>query len=163
MLRSRRSSNIFRECFAGRAEDPTLLADYVRNGAHGSGAVRSGLRDMGTVKALVGFLVIIGMIYAGFQIIPPELSNYSFTDDLRNIAMVGGSNPRETDQSLIDAVIKKAQEHDIQLTPEHVTLQRIGTPGSPAVYVAVDYSVPVNLPGYSFTLHFNPSSGNKGF
>jgi len=118
---------------------------------------------MGTVKALIGFLAIIGLIYAGFQIIPPELNNYSFSDDLRNIAMVGGSNPHETDQSLIDAVVKKAQEHDIPLTPEHVTLQRIGTPGSPAVYLAVDYSVPVSLPGYSFTLHFTPSSGNKGF
>jgi hypothetical protein len=118
---------------------------------------------MGTVKAIIGFLAIIGLIYAGFQIIPPELNNYSFTDDLRNIAMMGGSNPHETDQSLVESVIKKAQEHDIQLTPEHVTLQRIGTPGAPAVYLAVDYSAPVNLPGYSFTLHFNPSSGNKGF
>jgi len=118
---------------------------------------------MGTVKAIVGFLAIIAVIYAGFQIIPPELTNYSFTDDLRNIAMVGGSNPHTTDQELVDAVIKKAQEHEISLTPERVTVTRIGTPGAPAVYVAVDYSVPVSLPGYSFVLHFTPSSGNKGF
>jgi len=118
---------------------------------------------MGTVKAIVGFLAIIAIIYAGFQIIPPELTNYSFTDDLRNIAMVGGSNPHTTDQELVDAVIKKAQEHAIPLTQDRVTVQRIGTPGAPAVYVAVDYSVPVSLPGYSFVLHFTPSSGNKGF
>jgi len=118
---------------------------------------------MGTVKALIGFLAIIGVVYAGFQIIPPELTNYSFTDDLHNIAMVGGGNPHQTDQDLIDAVMKKAQEHDIPLTPEHITVQRIGTPGAPAVYVAADYSVPVSLPGYSFVLHFTPSSGNKGF
>ena len=62
---------------------------------------------------------------------------------------------------LIDAVMKKAQEHQITLAPEQVTVQRIGTPGAPAVYVAADYSVPVNLPGYSFTLHFTPSSGNR--
>ncbi|HXY78294.1 MAG TPA: hypothetical protein VEH47_05730 [Candidatus Acidoferrales bacterium] len=118
---------------------------------------------MGTIKAIVGFLAIIAVIYAGFQIIPPELNNYSFQDDLRNIAMVGGANPHQTDQDLVDAVMKKAQERGIPLTPEHVTLQRIGTPGAPAVYVAADYSVPVNLPGYSFNLHFTPSSGNKGF
>ena len=46
--------------------------------------------------------------------------------------------------------------------PGSVTVQRIGTPGAPAVYVAADYSVPVSLPGYSFTLHFTPSSGNRG-
>lgn len=117
---------------------------------------------MGTVKAIVGFLAIIGLIYAGFQIIPPELANYSFEDDLKNLAMVGGANPHQTDQDLMDAVIKKAQDHQISLTPEQVRVQRIGTPGAPAVYVAVDYSVPVSLPGYSFTLHFTPSSGNKG-
>jgi len=118
---------------------------------------------MGTVKAIGGFLAIVALIYVGFQIIPPELTNYSFTDDLKSIAMVGGANPHETDQEVIDAVMKKAQEHEIPLSPEHIVVQRIGTPGNLAVYVAVDYSVPVNLPGYSFTLHFNPSSGNKGF
>jgi hypothetical protein len=119
--------------------------------------------DMGTVKAIVGFLVIVGAIYSGFQILPPELSNYSFQDDLRSVAMVGGANPHQTDQDLVDAVIKKAQEHQITLAPESVTVQRIGTPGAPAVYVAVEYSVPVSLPGYSFSLHFTPSSGNRGF
>jgi hypothetical protein len=118
---------------------------------------------MGTVKAVAGILAIVAVIYAAFLIIPPELTNYSFQDDLRTIAMVGGSNPHETDQELVQAVLKKAQEHEIPLTPEHVTVQRIGSQGLQAVYVAADYSVPVNFPGYSFTLHFTPSSGNKGF
>jgi hypothetical protein len=118
---------------------------------------------MGTVKALVGFLVIVGIIYVLFQIAPPELSNYSFEDDLKSVAMMGGSNPHTTDDELVASVIKKAKDHEITLAPENVTIQRIGTPGSPSVYVAADYSVPVTLPGYSFNLHFTPSSGNKGF
>lgn len=118
---------------------------------------------MGTLKAMIGILAIVGAIYAAWQIVPPELSNYSFQDDLKDIAMYAGSNPHQTDQAMIDAVIKKAQDHQITLTPEQVTVQRIGTPGAPAAYVAADYSVPVQLPGYSFTLHFTPSSGNRGF
>ena len=118
---------------------------------------------MGSIKALIGFLAIIGLVYSGFQIIPPEMTNYSFTDDLRNVAMMGGSNPHTSEQELTDQVIKKAQELGITLTPEQVTVQRIGTPGAPAVYVAADYTVPISLPGYSFTLHFTPSSGNKTF
>ena len=117
---------------------------------------------MGTVKALFGFLVFVGLIYCGFQIIPPELSNYSFQDDLHQIAMVGGANPHETDQEIIDSIVKKASDHQITLAPEQITVQRIGTPGAPAVYVAAEYSVPITLPGYSFTLHFTPSSGNRG-
>jgi hypothetical protein len=118
---------------------------------------------MGTLKAIGGFLAIIACVYAGFQIAPPEMTNYSFTDDLRSVALMGGSNPHMTDQELVDMVIKKAHEQNITLTPEMVTVQRIGTPGSPAVYVAAEYSVPVSLPGYDLTLHFKPSSGNRGF
>ncbi len=121
------------------------------------------IRDMGTIKALIGILVIVGMIYCAWQIVPPELANYSFQDDLRQIAMVGGANPHQTDQQLMDEIVKKAQDHQITLAPEQVTVQRIGTPGAPAVFVAADYSVPVTLPGYSFSLHFTPSSGNRGF
>jgi hypothetical protein len=117
---------------------------------------------MGTIKAIVGFLLIIGVIYSAFQIVPPELTNYSFQDDLRNIAMVGGANPHQTDQEILDSIIKKAQEHQLTLAPEQITIQRIGTPGAPAVYVGADYNVPVSLPGYSFSLHFTPSSGNRG-
>ncbi len=121
------------------------------------------MRDMGTIKAVAGFLAIIACVYAGFQIAPPEMTNYSFTDDLRSVALMGGSNPHMTDQELVDMVIKKANEQHIELKPEQVTVQRIGTPGAPAVYVAAEYSVPVSLPGYDFTLHFTPSSGNRGF
>jgi hypothetical protein len=118
---------------------------------------------MGTIKALAGILAVVAAVYLCWTVIPPELTNYSFQDDLRSIAMVAGSNPRQTDQDILDSVMKKAREHDITLTPEQVTVTRIGTPGALAVYVAADYSVPVDMPGYPFTLHFTPSSGNKGF
>ena len=119
--------------------------------------------DMGSIKAFLGVLVIVAMIYCAWQIVPPELANYSFQDDLRQVAMVGGANPHETDQDLMNSIIRKAQDHQITLAPEQITVQRIGSPGSLAVYVAADYSVPVSLPGYAFSLHFTPSSGNRGF
>lgn len=118
---------------------------------------------MGTIKAVIGIVLIAAVIYTAFQIVPPELSNYSFQDDLRTIAMTNGANPHTPDQVLIETVLKKAEEHQIPLAPEQVTIQRIGSVGAPAVYLAADYSVPVTLPGYQFNLHFTPSSGNKGF
>jgi hypothetical protein len=118
---------------------------------------------MGTIKAIVGVLLIAAVFYAVYQVVPPELSNYAFNDDLKDIAMMAGANPRTTDQDLINEIIKKAEDHEIQLTPEQITVQHIGTPGVRALYVSAEYSVPVNLPGYTFTLHFTPSSGNKGF
>jgi hypothetical protein len=95
MLGSARSWNSLRSCSAGRDEVVP-------------GPWRSGLWDMGTAKATIGFLVIIACVYAAFQIVPPELSNYSFQDDLRAVALTGGANPHTTDQELADSVIKKA-------------------------------------------------------
>ena len=118
---------------------------------------------MGSIKALGGILMMVAAVYLCWTVIPPELTNYSFQDDLRSIAMTAGANPHESDQDILASVIKKAQEHQITLTPEQVTVTRIGNPGSLAVFVAADYSVPVDMPGYPFTLHFTPSSGNKGF
>ena len=118
---------------------------------------------MGTIKAIIGILAVAALFYTAYQIIPPELANYVFSDDLRDMALMAGANPKTTDQDLVNEILKKAQDHNIELTPEQVTVQRIGTPGAPAVYVAARYNVDVSLPGYSFTLHFTPSSGNRGF
>jgi hypothetical protein len=116
---------------------------------------------MGTIKLILGFAVIVAVVIACAQIIPPELANYQLQDDIRNVAMM--TQPNRSDDDVRTAVVGKAREHDLTLTPEQIVVQHIGTPGAPAIYVSADYSVPVNLPGYSFTLHFTPSSGNKGF
>ena len=58
-------------------------------------------------------------------------------------------------------MLRKAKEHDLPINEKQVTVQRISTPGLTAVYVAADYTVTVNLPGYSFEMHFNPTSENK--
>ncbi len=118
---------------------------------------------MGAFRVLIGFVVVIAVFYGAFQVVPPEMNNYSFQDDLQNIAMMAGSNPRQTDTDVLNAVLVKAQARGVTLNETQVTVQRIGTPGAPAVYVAADYSVPVNLGVTSITLHFTPSSGNRGF
>jgi len=115
------------------------------------------------MKALAGFLAIVALIVAGFQVTPPILANYSFQVDLKNVAMTAGDNPSRTDVEVRNDVLRNAKEHQLPIKPEQVTIQRIGSPGLMAVYVVTEYSVPVNLPGYSFDMHFSPTSGNKGF
>ena len=116
---------------------------------------------MGTLKALVGLALLVLVVVALFQVLPPVMANYSFTDDLRQVAMMAGANPQRTDDDVRNDVLKKAKEHDLPIDEKQVTVQRVLTPGLMAVYVAADYTVPVKLPGYSFDLHFNPSSENK--
>jgi hypothetical protein len=117
---------------------------------------------MGIIKAIFGFLAIAAVVVGLFQVAPPMLANYSFQDDLKNVALMDGAT-QKTDEDVRSDVMKKVKEHDLPIEPKQVTVQRINTPGLTAVYVAADYSVTISLPGYSFDMHFNPSSGNKGF
>jgi hypothetical protein len=116
---------------------------------------------MGTLKALGGFLAIILVVVACFEIAPPLMANYSFQDDLRNVALMDGANFQKTDEDVRNDVLRKAKEQNLPIDAKQVTVQRISTPGMSSVYVAADYSVTVSLPGYAFDMHFNPTSGNK--
>jgi len=90
-------------------------------------------------------------------------ANYIFQDDLRTVAMIDRAAYQKTDEDVRNDVMRKVKEHDLPIEPKQITVQRMNTPGLAAVYVAADYSVTINLPGYSFDMHFTPSSGNKGF
>ena len=116
---------------------------------------------MATIKALGGFLAIIFVVVACFEVAPPMMANYSFADDLRNVALMDSGNFQKTEEDVRNDVMRRVKEQNLPIEPKQVTVQRINTPGMSAVYVAADYSVTVNLPGYSFDMHFNPNSGNK--
>jgi hypothetical protein len=118
---------------------------------------------MGIIKACLGFLAIAAVFVGLFQVAPPMLANYSFTDDLKTVSMMDSANLQKTDEDVRTDVLRKAKEHDLPIDAKQVTVQRINTPGLSAVYVAADYSVTISLPGYSFNMHFNPTSENKGF
>src|SRR5439155_20395226 len=91
-----------------------------------------------------------------------EQANIELSEDMRDIAAQVrsriGLTPQSTDEDFRTAVIRKAEEHEIQLDPEQVTMQRTGTDEAPIIYLAADYKVRVKLLGFSFTFHFTPSS-----
>ena len=118
-------------------------------------------KSMGTIKALTGFLAILFVVLGCFEVAPPMMANYSFADDLRNVALMDGGNFQKTDEDVRTDVMRKVKDENLPIEPKQVTVQRINTPGMSALYIAADYSVTVNLPFYSFDMHFNPNSGNK--
>jgi len=118
---------------------------------------------MGIIKAVLGFLAIAAVVVGIFQVAPPLMANYSFEDDLKNIAMVASGSSTKSDDEIRGDILRRAHEHNLPITDKQVTVQRISTPGVNAVYVAADYSVTINVPGYPFDMHFTPSSGNRGY
>ena len=110
----------------------------------------------------LGLLLLILAVAIVWQVASCELANAALHDDLRDIAAQAGARiglvPLSTDDQLRDAVIHAASKHDIQLEPSQIIVQRSGPAETPTIYLAADYKINISLPGYSFTLHFNPST-----
>ena len=116
---------------------------------------------MATLKLILGVGVFVAMGLVGFKIIPPYFSNYQFEDSLKTEAVQATYSTR-SEEDVRDAVIKHARNFDIALTPKQVHVSRVGGFGQGTLAIDAEYSVPIELPGYSTTLEFHPSSKNKG-
>jgi len=116
---------------------------------------------MSTLKLVLGFGVFVAMIVVGIKVIPPFFANYQFEDTLKAEA-VQATYSTHTEEDIRNSVVKHAHEYDIPLTPQQVHVTRTGGFGTGTLNIDAEYSVPVDLPGYSTTLNFHPSSSNKG-
>jgi len=116
---------------------------------------------MGSMKAIVGVLVMVAVVIIGIKVIPPYFSNYEFEDYIKNEALQSTYGTR-TEEDIRESVIKHAHEYDIDLTVKQVHVSRSGVNGAGSLSIEADYSVPLDFPGYSTVLDFHPSSKNKG-
>jgi hypothetical protein len=116
---------------------------------------------MATLKLIIGVAVIAAMVMVGIKLIPPFFSNYELEDEIKTEALQSTYSTR-SEEDIRDAVIKHAHNYDIALTPKQVHITRVGGMGTGTLAIDAEYSVPIDLPGYSTTLDFHPSSKNKG-
>jgi hypothetical protein len=116
---------------------------------------------MGSMKAILGVVLMVAVAIMCFKLIPPYFSNYEFEDFIKNEALQSTYGTR-SENEIRDSVIKHAREYDIELTTAQVKVTRSGMNGSGSLSIEADYMVPVSLPGYTTTLEFHPSTKNKG-
>jgi len=123
--------------------------------------------SMRRVKFVLGLAVLVFVSIAGWQIGACEVANIRLRDDMQDMASQSGVRigltSARSDDDLRNAVLNKARQYDIELAPEQVTVQRTGSSVTGTISLAADYTVPIHLPGFSFTLHFTPESGVKAY
>jgi hypothetical protein len=113
------------------------------------------------MKAILGVVLMVAVAIVCVKLIPPYFSNYEFEDFIKNEALQSTYGSR-SENDIRDSVIKHARDYDIELTATQVKVTRSGINGVGSLAIEANYSVPVNLPGYSMTLEFHPSTKNKG-
>jgi hypothetical protein len=118
--------------------------------------VRAGRnKERGGSKAnLVLTILVLGvMILVGVKIIPVYVASYKIQDTINTetrFALTG--SPKRTVDEIRDDVWQKSQELGIaaQKDAVHVDL------GNGTVAIGLQYSVPIDIAVYQFTLEFNP-------
>ena len=121
---------------------------------------------MKRIKVIVVVTVLAFAAMGGWRVGTCEVANLEFQQDLQDLASPRsfryGNSPPKSEDEMRAAVIRKASEYDIRLAPDQVTV-RAPAPGTNSMFLAADYDVAVNMPQFSFTLHFNPSSEKSVF
>ncbi|MFY9661194.1 MAG: hypothetical protein WAJ97_11265 [Terriglobales bacterium] len=116
---------------------------------------------MATLKLVFGF-VLFGMVaLVCYKLLPPFFANYELEDSIKTEATQSTYSTRSEDD-IRASIIKQARGYDIALTPRQVHVLRVGSFGTGTLAIDAEYSVPIDLPGYSTTLNFHPSSQNSG-
>lgn len=109
------------------------------------------------MNLIITLLIIGSMVFAAVKVVPVYFANYQFQDSIESesrFALTG--YPKKNMEDIRDDVLQKAQELSIPLQKQDIQVNV--TNG--AVSIAVDYSVPIDLAVYQFTLQFHPHADN---
>lgn len=122
-------------------------------------------REMKKIKIILALAAFYVLVTAGWQIGACELANIELKDDMRDMAsQIGlrvGYSDVASDDDLRETVLRKAEKYNIALAPDQVIVLRDGYGKNANIYLAAEYTVPIYLPHYTFSIYFNPTSANK--
>jgi hypothetical protein len=112
----------------------------------------------GSKLSLILTLIIVGALgFTAVKIVPVYVDAYQFQDSMEaesRFALTG--YPKKSVDDIRDDIYKKAQELDIPARREDIHVNV--TNGS--VEIGTDYSVPIDLKVYQYTLQFHPHADN---
>jgi hypothetical protein len=113
---------------------------------------------MKTIRALIGLVFIVAVIYGCWTVIPPYFAHYKFEDVVAEEARLSTYSSR-SENEIREAVFRKAQDLDIPLTREQIKVQREGQ----GVNISVEYRVHLDIPTYPVDLNFHAASKNRAY
>jgi len=124
-------------------------------------AKRNQIRERGNSKlnVILVLLILAAMIFSVAKIVPVYFANYQFQDAIQTEAKFALTGyPKKNLDELREDIYKKAQELDIPASRDAIRVDVDPTRGY--VDIGLDYSVPIDLKVYQFTLQFHPHADN---
>ena len=118
---------------------------------------RNSERGGNKLNLLITLAVLGSMIFAAVKVVPVYFANYQFQDSIESesrFALTG--YPKKTPDDVRDDIWKKAKELGIPAQKDAIRVAM----DNGSVEIGLDYSVPIDLAFYQFTLQFHPHADN---
>ncbi|MGH9756841.1 MAG: hypothetical protein ACRD4M_03830 [Candidatus Acidiferrales bacterium] len=129
-----------------------------RNAANQTNLPNGNFRERGGTRRsfLLTIIIVAALIFFGSEIIPPYFANYQLQDSIETEARFAAGN-NKTQQDILSDVMWKIKDLGIpaQAKDVHVTMVQ------DVVTISINYSVPIDLRVYQFTLQFHPHADNS--
>lgn len=106
-------------------------------------------RGEGNLGCIVWLLVLCVAVMISWKMIPVKVSNAELVDYMDELARFNAA--RETPEELRKKIIARAGELGITLDKQNVTVVKNGD----RVRMTVEYTVPVEFPGYTYNWDFH--------
>ena len=108
-------------------------------------------------RKAVGVAVLAALVFFIALFAPIYFHNFELREYVEDLTR-SERNLSESDDLLRTQVVEKAHELDLPaVTADNVQVIRSGD----RMRIEIRYRVPVNLPGYTVTLHFYPGAGSR--
>jgi hypothetical protein len=111
---------------------------------------------MKRIKALIGVLVIVSLVYLAWKVIPPYMQNYQFQQEIQSIARTSEYAPSATEDVIRNQVRAKINEIGVPANPESVVVNKSGND----VMIGMRYTVHVDVPVHPFDIVFTSATKN---
>jgi len=118
---------------------------------------RNGERGGSKLKLLLALAFMGSMVFSAWKMIPPYFAKYQLQDAIESESRFAlAAYPKKGDDDIREDVWKKMQELGIPAKREDIKL----TVANGVVDISVDYTVPIDLAVYQFSLPFHLHADN---
>jgi len=105
---------------------------------------------------IFGLILLIAAVFIAFKMIPVKAASAELRQTVMDSAKSAGSM---TENQIHSTILHKAWDLKIPMTDEQIKVSKT----SDHVLIDVDYTVPVQFPGFLYQWHFNHHADNPVF
>ena len=110
----------------------------------------------GQFGCLVGMILLALAVFVAYKMIPVKVKNAELRQVIVDEAKSAGTH---RDDHILAAILQKAREDNLPVTEANVEIKRANS----SISVDVDYTIPVDFPGFVYQWHIHHHAENPIF